>query len=133
MVQFNTGARNAGANGVCGTLDEGAGATASIILVDAGETTIATFGSTEGMQDPAFDGAAVGTANLANLGSITDPSADAGGTVVAAVFRNQDSTERFRVGVGAGRPLTMTPSTTVNAGDQVSITACAITWPAGTP
>lgn len=135
MVQFNTPARNAGADGVVSTLDVGAGAAATIELVASGDIVLATFGSTEGVQDPAFGNAGTptdGQADLANV-PMTDTSADASGTVVAAVFSNQDANERFRIGVGAGRPISMTPSTTISAGDEVTITAVGVVWPAGTP
>ena len=117
--------RNGLADYVVDLVDGGAGdANGDLVIMTSGDVEVATLA----FSDPAFGAASTGTASAA---TISDDTNATGG--VAALFKVQDksNSEVFRgtvTATGGGGDLQLS-STTIGAGDTISITAFTYTAP----
>lgn len=123
---LSTSARNAACDGVVDRVDVGSG--------DAtGDTGIYTsaFGTLLALMlfsNPAFGAASSGTATASAI--TDDSSADATGTAAVGRVRDRDNATCWEYTVGtSGADLNLN-TTSITAGDRVSITSFTVTMPA---
>ena len=126
-VTLTTAARNAMCDALVDLIDVGAGTNGTCEIATGADVEVATvtFATT------AFGAASTGVATAA---SITDDTSATGNASAVDKFivKDQDGTEVFRGSVGAtssGEDMELT-STTIGAGDTVSITSFTVTVPA---
>lgn len=126
LSSISTGARNAGADGFVDQID--LGATDASGDVQIATAAFATILAQPTFANPAFGAAAAG---VATANAITDET-NAPATGTAAVGRIRDrnnaTVANFTVGT-SGQDLNLN-TTSITAGDRVSITSMTITAPA---
>lgn len=123
MAVLETGARNALADALDAYVNTGAG-TATFKLETSGDVEVASFD----LQNPAFGNAATGVITLQGV-PLQDTSA-AGGTIAQASLYNRNATKVLEsVAATSGQEVTVS-STTVGAGETVTLTSLTITQPA---
>lgn len=127
-ITLQTNARNAACNGVVDLVDGGTGPgtleikTAASTVAGTNEAATVTFA------DPAFGNAATGVASLAS--AMTDDTSATGGTATDFTVFDSANTAIFQGAVGtSGSDLNLS-STSIGAGDTVSISAFTVTMPA---
>ena len=123
-VTLTSAARDAMCNALVDLIDAGTtDANGDIVIMAAADAEVATLA----MTNPAFGNSATGVATAA---AISDDTNATGGTAIAFKVQNRDNTEVFRGDAAtSGASLNMS-STTVGAGDTVSIGAMTVTMPA---
>lgn len=126
-ITLQTSARNAACDAIVGLIDAGAGAGTieikSLASTVSGINEVATLT----FSDPAFGGASSGTATAS---AISDDTNATGGTAAAFTVFDSDSNPIFQGTVStSGADLNLS-STTIGAGDTVSITSFTVTMPA---
>lgn len=127
-ITLTTNARNAACNAIVDLVDAGAGAgtleikSAASTVAGTNEVATLTFA------DPAFGNAATGVASLA--AAMTDDTNATGGTAAAFTIFDSNSVAVLQGAVAtSGSDLNLS-STTIGAGDTVSISAFTVTVPA---
>lgn len=91
--------------------------TGDLVIMASADAEVATLSWTA---TPAFGASSSGTATM---NTINDDTSATGGTAIAFKFQNRDNTEIFRGSVStSGADLNLS-STTIGAGDTVSITS----------
>ncbi len=121
-ITLSTAARNAMADALVDLVDGGTGA-GNLVIMTAADAEVATLV----LSNPAFGAAATGAA-AAN--AITDDTSATGGVATLHKFENGNNTEIWRGTTGtSGEDLNLS-STTIGAGDTVSVTAYTVTQPA---
>ena len=127
-ITLQTSARNAACNGVVDLVDGGTGAgtleikSAPSTTAGVSELAIITFA------DPAFGNAATGVASLAS--AMTDETNANAGTASDFTVFDSAGTAIFQGAVAtSGSDLNLS-STSIGAGDTVSISAFTVTMPA---
>lgn len=129
-VTHVTAIRNAIADLVVDSLDAGSGA-GYMEFQTSGDSEVATLA----FSDPAFDdaGSAGGNADgVATANAITSDTSATGGTVAKAKFFDSDDAQKMACSVtatGGGGDIEIT-STSVGAGDTVSMSSLTYTAPA---
>jgi hypothetical protein len=121
MVLVNA-VRTLACDAVVDSIDTGAGA-ATLVFETSGDAEVATLT----FSDPAFGGASNGVSTASAITSDTDA---AGGTVAQASVYTSDPTKRWEWDAGTGGTSIIISSTTVGAGDTVSMSALTVTVPA---
>jgi hypothetical protein len=123
MAVLETGTRNALANAFDDHVNTGAG-TANMKLETSADVEVAEFA----FANPAFGGAATGVITLSGT-PIQDTNA-AGGTVAQASIYNRNGDKVCEsVAATSGQEVTVS-STTVGAGETVTLTSLTVTVPA---
>lgn len=127
-ITLTTAARNAACDGIVDLVDAGAGA-GTLEIKSAASTTAGTSEvATVTFADPAFGNAATGTASLAS--AMTDDTNATGGTASDYTVFDSDGNAVWQGAVAtSGSDLNLS-STTIGAGDTVSITSFTLTVPA---
>lgn len=117
-LTHTTAIRNQLADLVVDAIDGGTtDTTGDLVIMAAADAEVATLSWTA---TPAFGAAASGTATM---NAINDDTSATGGTAIAFKFQNRDNTEIFRGSVStSGADLNLS-STSIGAGDTVSITS----------
>lgn len=121
---LSTAARNAACNAIVDLIDVGTtDANGDLVIMTSGDVEVATLA----FSNPAFGNAATG---VATANAISDDTNATGG--VAALFKVQDrnNTEVFRGAVSTSGAELNLSSTTIGAGDTVSISSMTVTMPA---
>jgi len=123
-VTITTAARNAACNAIVDLIDVGTtDANGDLVIKTSGDVEVATLA----LSNPAFGAAATG---VATAGAISDDINATGGTAAKFVMQDRDNTEVFNGAVGtSGSDLNLS-STTVGAGDTVSVSSFTATMPA---
>lgn len=139
-VRLNTAGRDAMVNAITAQIDSGAGA--GVLRIYSGTQPAGPGSAATGtllceftLSDPSFATSSGGSAALDVTPSVNDPSANASGTAGYARFLT--STEAGGTGlgvidggVGTSGEMVNLDSTTITAGDPVTITSGSITQPA---
>lgn len=127
-ITLTTNARNAACDAIVDLVDAGAGAgtleikTAASTVAGTNEAATLTFA------DPAFGNAAVGVASLAS--AMTDDTSATGGTATDYTVFDSNSAAVWQGAVStSGSDLNLS-STSIGAGDTVSISTFTLTVPA---
>lgn len=117
-LTHSTTVRNGLADYVVDQIDTGTtDTTGDLVIMAAADAEVATLSWTA---TPAFGAASSGTATM---NAINDDTSATGGTAIAFKFQNRDNTEIFRGAVAtSGSDLNLS-STSIGAGDTVSITS----------
>lgn len=130
MPALENATRSAACDAIVDLVDGGAGAgTLEIKSADssvAGTNEVATLT----FADPAFGNASNGVASLAS--AMTDDTNATGGTAATFTIFDSNSVAILRGTVGTSGADINISSTTIGAGDTVSISALSVTVPAGT-
>lgn len=123
-ITLTTAARNAKANAAVDLLDSGStDANGDLVIMTSGDVEVATLA----LSNPAFGAAATG---VATANSISDDTNATGGTAALHKMQDRDNTEVWRGTVGtSGADLNLS-STTIGAGDTVSVSSYTYTQPA---
>lgn len=126
-VTLTNAARSAMCDALVDLIDIGAGTNGTIIIATGADVEVATltFSTT------AFGAASNGVATAASITSDTSATGNAS-AVDKFIVRDQDNTEVFRGSVGAtssGEDMELS-STTIGAGDTVSLSSFTVTVPA---
>lgn len=126
-ITIQTAARNAACDAIVDLVDGGAGA-GTIEIKSAASTVAGTSEvATLTFSDPAFGAAAAGVATAAAITSDTNAT---GGTASDYTVFDSNSTAIWQGSVGtSGQDLNLS-STTIGAGDTVSISSFTMTMPA---
>lgn len=123
MPVLETNARNAVADAIDALVNTGAG-TATFDLETSGDAEVASFD----LQNPAFGAANTGVITLEGV-PLQDTNA-AGGTVAQGSIYNRNGDKVLEAAAAtSGQEITVS-STTVGAGETVTLTALTITCPA---
>lgn len=120
---LETAARNALADAFDDYVNTGAG-TANMKLETNGDVEVATFN----FQNPAFGAAAAGVITLAGV-PIEDASATGGTVAQGSIYNRNGDKVCESVAATSGQEITVS-STTIGAGESVSLTALTVTVPA---
>lgn len=119
---LETAVRNLACDAIVDSIDAGTGA-GYIQFETSGDVEVATLTCS----DPAFGSAAAGVATAAAITSDTNAT---GGTVAQASWYDSDNTKRWENTVAtSGAEITIS-STTIGAGDTVSMSSFTVTVPA---
>lgn len=123
MATHPTAIRNDIADFVVDKLDVGStNAAGQFIFQTSGAAEVATLA----MSNPAFGAAAAG---VATANAITDDTNATGGTTTQCVLQDRDETTIIEGTVGTSGTDIIISSTTIGAGDTVSITSLTYTAP----
>lgn len=121
---ITTAARNAACNAIVDLLDAGTtDANGDLVIMAAADAEVATLA----LSNPAFGDSAVGVATAA---TISDDTNATGGTAIAFKLQDRDNTEVMRGGVSTSGAELNLSSTTIGAGDTVSVSSLTVTVPA---
>ena len=117
-LTHTTTTRNAMADACVDLIDGGTtDTTGDLVIMAAADAEVATLSWTA---TPAFGAAASGTCTM---NAINDDTSATGGTAIAFKFQDRDNSEIFRGSVStSGADLNLS-STSIGAGDTVSITS----------
>lgn len=119
---LETAVRNLACDAIVDSVDAGAGA-GYVQFETSGDVEVATLVCS----DPAFGAAASGTATAASITSDTNAT---GGTVAQASWYDSNNAKKWENTVGtSGAEITIS-STTIGAGDTVSMSSFTVTVPA---
>lgn len=122
MATLPNASRDAMVDALVDLIDAGAGA-GNLVFQTSGDVEVATCA----FSDPAFGASSGGTATA---NSISDDTNATGGTTTKASLQDSNSTEVIEATVGTSGSDINLSSTTIGAGDTVSITALTVTQPA---
>lgn len=121
-ITLATAARNAACDAIVDLVDGGTGA-GNLVIRTSGDVEVATLA----MSATAFGAASSGTATAA---TITDDTSATGGTAAKFTLEDGDATTILTGAVGtSGSDLNLS-STTIGAGDTVSVSSFTVTVPA---
>lgn len=124
MATLTTGARDAACNAIVDLIDVGTtDANGDLQFQTAGAVAVATLQ----FANPAFGASATGVAALG--AAMTSDTNAAGGTTTQAVFRNRDNAAVLTATVAVSGSDISLSSTTIGAGDTVSVSALTVTMP----
>jgi len=124
MPLLQTAARNAACNSVVDLLDLGStNANARMVFRTVADAEVATLN----MSNPAFGNAANGACTA---GAISDDTNATGGVTTKATLEDRDSTEALELSVATSGADVNVSSTTIAAGDTVSVSSLTVTVPA---
>ena len=123
-VTLTTAARDAACNAIVDLLDGGTtDANGDLVIMTSADAEVATLA----LSNPAFGNSATGTATA---NAISDDTNATGGTAALFKMQDRDNTEIFRGTVGtSGADLNLS-STSIGAGDTVSVSSFTVTVPA---
>lgn len=123
-VTLTTAARNAACDAIVDLIDGGTtDANGDLVIRTSGDVEVATLA----MSNPAFGAAATG---VATASAISDDTSATGGTAANFIFQDRDNTEILEGSVGtSGADLNLS-STSIGAGDTVSVSSFTVTMPA---
>lgn len=134
-VRLSAAANNAVCDALVDSIDAGAGA-GTIKIYDGTQPATAdtaittqTLLATLTFSDPAFGAAAAGVATASAI--TDDTSADATGTATWARIQDSDSNTKFDCDVGTSGATLNLNTTSITAGQNVSITSFTVTHPDG--
>lgn len=122
MATLSTAARNAACNAVVDLIDAGAGA-GVLVFRTSGDVEVATLT----FSDPAFGNASTG---VATASAITSDTSATGGTTTKATFEDSTAAIVLTATVGTSGSDINLSSTTIGAGDTVSVSSLTVTQPA---
>ena len=122
MATLPNASRDAMVDALVDLIDAGAGA-GDLVFQTSGDVEVATCA----FSDPAFGASSGGTATA---NSISDDTNATGGTTTKASLQDSNSTEVIEATVSTSGADINLSSTTIGAGDTVSITALTVTQPA---
>ncbi|HJY38012.1 MAG TPA: hypothetical protein VJ299_11120 [Steroidobacteraceae bacterium] len=122
MATISTAARNAACDAVVDLIDAGAAA-GNLVFRTAGDVEVATLP----FSDPAFGAAATGVASASTITSDTNAT---GGTTTKATLEDSDANAVITATVGTSGSDINLSSTTIGAGDTVSVSSLTVTMPA---
>ena len=119
MATISTAARNAACDAVVDLIDAGAAA-GNLVFRTAGDVEVATLP----FSDPAFGAAATGVASASTITSDTNAT---GGTTTKATLEDSDANAVITATVGTSGSDINLSSTTIGAGDTVSVSSLTVT------
>lgn len=119
---LETTARNAACNAIVDLVDGGTGA-GYIQIETSGDVEVATLPCS----NPAFGNAATG---VATANAITSDTSATGGTAAQASVYDGDNTKHWEMTLGTSGTEVIISSTTIGAGDTVSMSSLTVTQPA---
>lgn len=122
MATLSTAGRNAACNAVVDLIDAGAAA-GTLVFKTSGDVEVATLT----FSDPAFGNAATG---VATASAITSDTSATGGTTTKATMQDSDANIVITPTVGTSGSDINLSSTTIGAGDTVSMSSLTVTMPA---
>lgn len=120
---LETIARNALADAFDALVNTGSG-TATLKLETSGDAEVATFD----LQNPAFGNATTGVITAAGT-PIEDSSATGGTVAQGSLYNRNDDKVCEAAAATSGQPITVS-STTIGAGESVTLTSLTVTVPA---
>ncbi len=122
---LTTAARNAACDAIVDLIDGGTtDANGDLVIQTSGDVELATLA----MSNPAFGAAATGVATAATI--TDDTSATGGGVAANFKLQNRDNTEIMRGDVSTSGAALNLSTTTINNGDNVSVSSLTFTVPA---
>ncbi len=122
MATLSTKARNAAAAAIAALMDEGSGAGA-LVFRTSGDVEVATLA----FSDPAFGSPSTG---VVTASTITPDTSATGGTTTKATLEDSDAEVMLTATVGVSASDIILSSTTIGAGDTVSVSSLTMTMPA---
>jgi hypothetical protein len=128
-VTHTTAVRNGLANYVVDLIDAGSAAGKLVIRATGTVSSPGSEVATLTFSDPAFGNAGASVAGRADADTITEDSSATGGTAATATLEDSDGTVCAHCSVGVGTGDIQLSSTTIGAGDTVSISSLTYAAP----
>lgn len=122
VMTLETAIRNGACDSVVDSIDAGAAA-GYIQMETSADAELATLT----MSDPAFGAASSGTATASAVASDTNANA---GTIAQGSIYDSNAVKKFELDAGTSGTYIIVSSTSVGAGDTVSMSSFTVTCPA---